>query len=262
MLMYLTVGEISKVLGISSEMIRFYVREGIITPMKNEENNYWEYSSTDVMVLSDILFYRDLELPLKDIKSILNGLPVEEIGRIIEERKKDAEESIKRYQNVLNKLEEWEEWYRDEMDLIGKYKIGKMPSELRKAGYLDEEDHIAIYLKSGLKIHREDWIYVSLSFYCNIFDEEIKMKRYLSVNKTRETEQSNCGDDVIEESADRCIYTQVHYSDDVLAMINPLIQYARENGYQLTGEIYGRENTNYFIDGKRLGLYRLYAPIK
>jgi effector-binding domain-containing protein len=86
--------------------------------------------------------------------------------------------------------------------------------------------------------------------------------RYLSVNKTRETEQSNHGDDVIEESADRCIYTQVHYSDDVPAMVNPLIEYAKANGYELTGEIYGRENTNYFVDGKRLGLYRIYAPIK
>jgi DNA-binding transcriptional MerR regulator len=63
--MYLTVGEISKVLGISTEMIRFYVREGIITPRQNEENGYWEYSSSDVMVLSDILFYRDLDLPLR-----------------------------------------------------------------------------------------------------------------------------------------------------------------------------------------------------
>ncbi len=260
--MYLTVGEISKVLGISTEMIRFYVREGIITPKQNEENNYWEYSSDDVMYLSDILFYRDLDLPLKDIKRIFDGLEVEKIGDIIEERKKDAIENIERYRNVLLKLEEWEEWYREELDLIGKYKIGEMPPELRKAGYLDEDDHMALYLKSGLKINREDWIHVSLSFYCNIFHDKNKMKRYLSVNKTRETELSNHGNDVIEESADRCIYTQVHYSNDILSMINPLIDYAKNNGYELTGEIYGRENTNYFVNGKRLGLYRIYAPIK
>lgn len=260
--MYLTVGEISKVLGISTEMIRFYVREGIITPKQNEENNYWEYSSDDVMYLSDILFYRDLDLPLKDIKRIFDGLPVDRIGEIIEERKRDAIENIERYKNVLAKLEEWEKWYKEELDLVGKYRIGEMPPELRKAGYLDEDDHVALYMKSGLKINREDWIDVSLSFYCNIFQDEIKMKRYLSVNKTRETELSNHGNDVIEESADRCIYTQVHYSDDVLSMLDPLIEYAKNHGHTLTGEIYGRENTNYFVNGKRLGLYRIYAPIK
>jgi len=260
--MYLTVGEIAKVLGVSTEMIRFYVRQGIIKPRKNEENNYWEYSSDDVMRLSDILFYRDLDIPLKDIKSIFEGLEVEQIGKLISERKKDVQKIIRKYQKVLDKLEEWEEGFYDEYNLIGKYKIGRMPPELRKEGYYDEEDHIARYLKSGIKINRQDWIYVSLSFYCNIHDKELRMKRYLSVNKTQETEKANRSQDVIEESAERCIYTQVYYSDCVEAMINPLVEYAKQEGYRLTGEIYGRENTNYFVDGKRLGMYRLYAPIE
>lgn len=260
--MYLTVGEIAKVLGVSTEMIRFYVRQGIIKPRKNEENNYWEYSSDDVMRLSDILFYRDLEVPLKDIKDIFDGLEVEQIGKLITERKKDAQKIIKKYKKVLEKLEEWEEGFYDEYNLIGKFKIGRMPPELRKEGFYDEEDHIARYLKSGIKINRQDWIYVSLSFYCNIYDKELRLKRYLSVNKTRETEEANLSQDVIEESAERCIYTQVYYSDNVEEMINPLVEYAEREGYRLTGEIYGRENTNYFVGGKRLGMYRLYAPIE
>ena len=260
--MYLTVGEIAKVLGVSTEMIRFYVRQGIIQPRKNEDNSYWEYSSDDVLRLSDILFYRNLDLPLKDIQRIFEGLEVEKIGDLIAERKKDVQKNIKNLNKVLEKLEEWEESYNDEFSLIGKYKIGRMPPELRKEGYYDEEDHIAIYLKSGIKINRQDWIYVSLSFYCNIFEKELKLKRYLSVNKTQETEKANSAQDIIEESAKRCIYTQVYYSDRMEDMIKPLVEYAEREGCQLTGEIYGRENTNYFIDGKRLGMYRLYAPIK
>ena len=259
--MYLTVGEIAKVLGVSTEMIRFYVRQGILKPKKNGENNYWEYSSDDVMRLSDILFYRDLDIPLKDIKRIFDGLEVEKIGFLIEERKKDAIKKIKQYNKILKKLQEWEEGFHEEYDLIGTYKIGNMPPELRKEGYYNEEDHIARYLKSGIKINRQDWIYVSLSFYCNLFDEEIKLKRYLSVNKTQETEEANQLRGVIEESAERCIYTQVYYSDDVKSMICPIVEYAAKEGYELTGEIYGRENTNYFVGGKRLGMYRLYAPI-
>ena len=58
--MYLSVGEISKALGISIETIRHYVQEGIIAPHKNPENNYWEYSSEDFIRLSDVLFYRSV----------------------------------------------------------------------------------------------------------------------------------------------------------------------------------------------------------
>ncbi|MGF6375877.1 DNA-binding transcriptional MerR regulator [Clostridiales Family XIII bacterium PM5-7] len=76
--MYLTVGEISKTLGISTEAIRYYVQEGLISPVKNEGNSYWEYSSDDLMKLTDILFYRSMNLTMKEIKTILGGLPLEE----------------------------------------------------------------------------------------------------------------------------------------------------------------------------------------
>ena len=39
--MRMTVGEISKVLGMPTENIRYYVREGLIKPEKNKDNNYW-----------------------------------------------------------------------------------------------------------------------------------------------------------------------------------------------------------------------------
>ncbi|MCI5687011.1 MAG: MerR family transcriptional regulator [Emergencia sp.] len=83
--MYLTVGEISKALGISTEAIRYYVKEGIITPKRNEENNYWVYSSDDLMKLTDIMFYRSMGLTMKDIKDIMSGLALSE--KILKTRK-------------------------------------------------------------------------------------------------------------------------------------------------------------------------------
>lgn len=83
--MYLTVGEISKALGISTEAIRYYVKEGIITPKRNEENNYWVYSSDDLMKLTDIMFYRSMRLTMKDIEDIMSGLALSE--KILKTRK-------------------------------------------------------------------------------------------------------------------------------------------------------------------------------
>ncbi len=36
-------------------------------------------------------------------------------------------------------------------------------------------------------------------------------------------------------------------------MINPMLDYAKENGITLTGEFYGREET---LTGKEIGLWR------
>ena len=84
--MYLSVGEISKILGISTETIRHYVQEGIITPHKNTANNYWEYSSDDFIRLTDVLFYRSMGLSVKEIKTIMGGAPIEELGDIIKNK--------------------------------------------------------------------------------------------------------------------------------------------------------------------------------
>ena len=261
-MIYLTVGEIAKVLDISTEMIRFYVREGIITPKKNEQNNYWEYSSDDVMMLSDILFYRDQELTINDIRSIFDGLEVEKIGNIIEERKAEALENIEKYQRMLKKLEDWQENYEDELSLLGNFRICAMPQTLRKPGYFDEESHLAQYLSDGIPIAKEQWRDVSLSFYCNIHEDEIRFQRYLSINKPLQINDSIIEEDIIEESAEKCICTQVRYSDDLMEMVRPVIDYAIRNGYRLTGGIYAWENTNYYVDGKRMALYRIYAPIE
>jgi len=40
--------DVEKQVGISKANIRFYEEEGLIHPARNQENNYREYSETDV----------------------------------------------------------------------------------------------------------------------------------------------------------------------------------------------------------------------
>lgn len=260
--MFLTVGEISKAIGISAETIRYYVKEGLITPHQNEENGYWEYSSDDLMKLTDILFYRTMDLNLKQIKTIMHGLPLEEIGEVIDERKTELIQEIKGMVDALHELIHWEEDYKAELELLGKFRIGAMPPEFRRYGCFEEANHMARYLEECFDLDKEDWGSVSISFYYNIHDHEEKPQRYLSVEGSQKLKASNAsGVQTIEEKAERCIITEVHYSDNVFDMIQPIIDYAKEQELKLEGSFYGREDTNYFIDGRRTGLYKVYAPL-
>ena len=118
--MYLSVGEISKILGISTETIRHYVQEGIITPHKNTANNYWEYSSDDFIRLTDVLFYRSMGLSVKEIKTIMGGAPIEELGDIIKIRRAELIKIIKETVDMMQRLDDWEECYWSEIGLLGK----------------------------------------------------------------------------------------------------------------------------------------------
>lgn len=95
--MRMTVGEISKVLGMTTENIRYYVREGLIKPEKNKDNNYWEYSSEDVLYISDILFYRSMGISIDNIRKIFSGIPLESIGEVIDDTISELIGKIKEY---------------------------------------------------------------------------------------------------------------------------------------------------------------------
>lgn len=261
--MYLSVGEMSKALGITNEAIRHYVQEGIITPHKNPDNNYWEYSSEDFIRLSDVLFYRSVGLSIKEIKNIMNdGISIEEIGEVIKDRRIELTDIIKDAVNKLQQLDEWEKYYATELSMLGKFAVTPMPAEYRRSGYIDESEHIANALRDCFDLDKADWMNLSLSFYYNIAEPEKGMRRYFSFPEDTRLKIGNTKMNMIEEKVDECLMTVVRFSDNAMEMTAPLIEYAKANKIKLQGIVYGREGTNFFQNGVRTGLYRIYAPIE
>lgn len=63
--------EIEQKLNISRANIRFYEKEGLLFPKKNE-NDYREYSDEDLKRLKQIIVFRKLNISLEEIKKIFN----------------------------------------------------------------------------------------------------------------------------------------------------------------------------------------------
>ena len=59
--------------GVSSPNIRFYEKEGLLTPARNRSNAYRDYTDEDVRTLKLIRMLRMLDLPLPTIQSVLRG---------------------------------------------------------------------------------------------------------------------------------------------------------------------------------------------
>lgn len=59
--------------GVSPQNIRYYEREGLLCPQRNPDNDYREYSDQDLHVLKLIRILRMLDMPLEDIRAVLNG---------------------------------------------------------------------------------------------------------------------------------------------------------------------------------------------
>lgn len=64
------IGEIADFFHIPSSTLRFWESKGLISPSKQKNNQYREYTLADLMKISDIVFYKNLGIPLKNINDM------------------------------------------------------------------------------------------------------------------------------------------------------------------------------------------------
>ena len=68
----MTVNEVSKLTGVSIRALQYYDKIGLLKPTKYTESGYRLYDDTALELLQQILLFRELEFPLKEIKEILS----------------------------------------------------------------------------------------------------------------------------------------------------------------------------------------------
>lgn len=73
--------ELEQASGIPRASIRFYEKEGLLTPERTD-NGYREYSDGDLETLKKVLLLRALQVPLKDIRALQTG--EETLDRVLE----------------------------------------------------------------------------------------------------------------------------------------------------------------------------------
>lgn len=69
----MTVNEVSKLTGVSIRTLQYYDKIGLLHPAKYTEAGYRLYDDAALEKLQQILLFRELEFPLKDIKKIISS---------------------------------------------------------------------------------------------------------------------------------------------------------------------------------------------
>ena len=68
-----TVKEVSKLTGVSVRTLHYYDAIGLLEPTKVTDAGYRMYDDTSLSRLQNILLFRELQFPLKEIKEILDS---------------------------------------------------------------------------------------------------------------------------------------------------------------------------------------------
>mgnify|MGYP002088602053 CR=1 FL=1 len=64
------INEVEQAVGITKRNIRFYEKEGLLSPQRDSGNGYRDYSDGDVETLRQVKLFRKLDLPLEEIRRI------------------------------------------------------------------------------------------------------------------------------------------------------------------------------------------------
>ena len=109
----LRIGEISEIYGIPVTTLHFWESKGLFLVQKNSEYGYREFDLGKMLVeLGDVMFYRNLGMPLKDLKSIGQKNTAQKKEILKESRKnifRQIEELYQKAENIdkqLNLLDE------------------------------------------------------------------------------------------------------------------------------------------------------------
>lgn len=103
----LSIKEVEAITGITKQNIRYYEKQDLIHPSRNEENDYREYSEDDIRVLNLIKLFRKLDMPIEEIRKILsNDVELKDAMGAQKERLEKEKQRLEDALNFCNKIHE------------------------------------------------------------------------------------------------------------------------------------------------------------
>src|SRR5947208_8598344 len=84
--MAFTVKQVSRMSGVSVRTLHFYDETGLLKPARQRANGYRLYEEPQLLMLQQILFYRELGFQLKQIKEILGWADFEKVAALQSQR--------------------------------------------------------------------------------------------------------------------------------------------------------------------------------
>jgi len=99
-----TIKEIADLAGVTTRTIRYYDEIGLLDPAQTGDNSYRYYDQDSLLRLQQILFFRELDVPLKEIELIMNG-PSFDLLSALENHRSALQGKVRRLEALIDTLD-------------------------------------------------------------------------------------------------------------------------------------------------------------
>lgn len=241
------IGEFSKLSMLTVKALRFYEKEGLLTPARVDPwSGYRFYEARQLETAATIKALRQLDLSIEEIRAHLGGAPLRQVLEAKKEELLQKQSDISTQLSIINYLME-------DKDMKYQALIKQLPETIvySEQRYLDKySDVSSLVLESAEECLRlnPDMECVKPDYgFCEYLDGEYREKDML-VRYSQAVTKMGVGNERIRfrrlpATRALCIYHKGSY--DLLGEAYAYIMnYAAENGYKITG--FFRES---YIDG-------------
>jgi DNA-binding transcriptional MerR regulator/DNA gyrase inhibitor GyrI len=103
-----TIGEFSKLCGLTVKTLRYYHEEGLLLPaVVDRDTGYRYYKAAQLETARVIAYLRDLEFPIAEIKELLGDQDETDLLDALERHRSQLKERIKRLQKTVRSLDQF-----------------------------------------------------------------------------------------------------------------------------------------------------------
>ncbi|MBK5254105.1 MAG: MerR family transcriptional regulator [Peptostreptococcaceae bacterium] len=271
---YFKVGEVAKLLGVSTDALRLYDKKGILSPIKNENNNYRSYTVSDFICLDYIVSLRKLHMPLIALNKLINHSSIESERKAVI----NQEEAIRKKITELNKLLLAVKDFREDLDQVidelNTFKVVTSPKMITLD--LDNVNDKAIEKFSKLDVEQIPFFtffydkdnHVIENLGNALLDEEFKLGIYRHGrtildcdNKFEDKELENSG--LIVSNPSKCLNVIMNtYPNKDYSCVDEIMKYCEDNNYEVIGDIIIKVISVRRVETSSCDYYEAWIPIK
>jgi DNA-binding transcriptional MerR regulator len=99
-----SIKNLSELAGVSSRTLRYYDQIGLLSPSRTQKNGYRVYGQSEVDRLQEILFFRELGIPLEEIKKLIQDSSLDSI-KILQDYRSGLLKRRDQLDSLINNVE-------------------------------------------------------------------------------------------------------------------------------------------------------------
>lgn len=241
-------GEVSKILNIPFDTLRYYEQKNIINPSKGENNNYRFYDAWDINFLLECKKFRSYDFSLVEIEEILHKGSLKDFIDKIDDRQQYIEKKLEYYKLLEKKNFEYSKSLKGIQTNLNKCTISEQPGKYYFIHRYNYSYEYAYKIGDVAKVWLEYFPFVDFMVELPqkaVMERESsnEYKWGFSVNKEyAKAFNLPLNDKVKVVDAKKCVYTVICAGEKgsfSLKLLNNAMDYMEKSNLKLCGDVTG-----------------------